>query len=152
MENPQLDFFGLNNGKNTGTAYAASYINSAAGETRFVETDDFLGSIWLNGEEIYDGFVLNAPRKSIAKFGSMVDLRINAADFTPPWTDLAGNVEKLESNRPQIKVTEQAQDLYFDALSKEVAEGKVKPTFYPLWVQQCEICTQYKALLIHLTV
>jgi alpha-mannosidase len=60
-------------------------------------------------------------------FGSSVDLRINAADFTPPWTNLAGNVEKLETNRPQIRVTGQAQDLYFDALNKEITEGKVKP-------------------------
>ncbi|HZH33606.1 MAG TPA: glycoside hydrolase family 38 C-terminal domain-containing protein, partial [Pyrinomonadaceae bacterium] len=60
-------------------------------------------------------------------FDSAVDLRINAADFTPPWTNLAGNVEKLETNKPQIRVTGQAQDLYFDALSKEIAEGKVKP-------------------------
>ena len=60
-------------------------------------------------------------------FNSSNDLRINAADFTPPWTNLAGNVEKLESNRPQIRVTGQAQDLYFDALNKEIAENKVKP-------------------------
>ncbi|MDQ3179753.1 MAG: hypothetical protein M3Q33_04460 [Acidobacteriota bacterium] len=60
-------------------------------------------------------------------FGASVDLRINAADFTPPWTNLAGNVEKLESNKPQIRVTGQAQDLYFDALNKEIAEGKTKP-------------------------
>ncbi len=60
-------------------------------------------------------------------FGSSVDLRINAADFTPPWTNLAGNVEKLEANKPQIKVTGQAQDLYFDALNREIAEGKTKP-------------------------
>jgi hypothetical protein len=60
-------------------------------------------------------------------FNSAVDLRINAADFTPPWTNLAGNVEKLETNKPQIKVTGQAQDFYFDALKKEIADGKVKP-------------------------
>jgi alpha-mannosidase len=59
-------------------------------------------------------------------FASSVDLRINAADFTPPWTNLAGNAEKLETNRPQIKVTGQAQDLYFDALNREISENKVK--------------------------
>ncbi len=381
LENPNIDFFSLNNGKSIGTAYAASYIDSTNDEMRFVETDGFLGSIWLNGEKIYDGFVLNAPRKATAKFrkgtnlllvrstgisgdyrrknggfaalirfwnseaslnasleavanpvqngtifylegfhvdpvylqdqrgysritlsntnqyvqslradsrygvylseidylkpyldthpedrdflretvrqgrvgtggsynqfnemtiggesivrnilygqamheamlgrrakslalwdvfghapqisqiaaksgftgitwskkisgfnpffydyaldgsrllhrrvdyaysfsgfgsgknytiddfrktterkfqetqtfGSSVDLRINAADFTPPWTNLAGNVEKLETNKPQIKVTGQAQDLYFDALNKEISENKLKP-------------------------
>ncbi|CAA9431948.1 MAG: GH38 [uncultured Pyrinomonadaceae bacterium] len=60
-------------------------------------------------------------------FNSAIDLRINAADFTPPWTNLAGNVEKLETNKPQIKVTGQAQDFYFDALKKEIADGKLKP-------------------------
>ncbi|HEX8288906.1 MAG TPA: glycoside hydrolase family 38 C-terminal domain-containing protein [Pyrinomonadaceae bacterium] len=59
-------------------------------------------------------------------YNSAVDLRINAADFTPPWTNLAGNAEKLEQNRPQIRVTGQAQDLYFDALNKEIAENKIK--------------------------
>lgn len=381
LENPNIDFFGLNGGKNVGTTYAASYVNSTNDEIRFIETGGFLGSIWLNGEKIYDGFVLNAPRKATTKFrkgtnlllvrasgvsgdywrknggfsalirfwnseaalnaslkaaansvqngtifylegfhvdpvylqdqrgysritlsntnqyvnslradpkygvylseidylkpyldthpedrdflreavrqgrvgtggsynqfnettiggesivrnilygqamheamlgrrakslalwdvfghapqisqiarksgftgitwskkiggfnpffydyaldgsrllhrrvdyaysfsgfgsgknytidnfrkmterkfqetqsfGSSIDLRINAADFTPPWTNLAGNVEKLESNKPQIKVTGQAQDLYFDALNKEIAEGKTKP-------------------------
>jgi alpha-mannosidase len=68
LENPRIDFFGLNNGKNVGTAYAASYISSDKDENRFVETDGFLGSIWLNGEKIYDGFVLNAPRKATANF------------------------------------------------------------------------------------
>jgi alpha-mannosidase len=68
LESPRIDFFGLNNGKNVGTAYAASYINSDKDEIRFIETDGFLGSIWLNGEKIYDGFVLNAPRKATAKF------------------------------------------------------------------------------------
>ncbi len=60
-------------------------------------------------------------------FNSAIDLRINAADFTPPWTNLAGNVGKLETNKPQIKVTGQAQDLYFDALNQEIAANKVKP-------------------------
>ena len=60
-------------------------------------------------------------------FNSSVDLRINAADFTPPWTNLAGNVEKLEAGKPNIKVSGQAQDLYFDSLNKEIAEEKVKP-------------------------
>jgi alpha-mannosidase len=59
-------------------------------------------------------------------FNSSVDLRINAADFTPPWTNLAGNVEKLETNRPQIRVSGQAQDSYFDALNREISENKVK--------------------------
>jgi len=68
LENPNIDFYNLNRGKNIGTAYAASYIDSTNDEIRFVETDGFLGSIWLNGEKIYDGFVLNAPRKAIAKF------------------------------------------------------------------------------------
>jgi alpha-mannosidase len=60
-------------------------------------------------------------------FGSSVDLRINAADFTPPWTNLAGNVEKLESQKPQIRVSGQAQDLFFDAAAEEIKLGKVKP-------------------------
>jgi alpha-mannosidase len=60
--------------------------------------------------------------------GSSVDLRINAADFTPPWTNLAGNVERLAKNRPQIKTTGQAQDLYFDALKTEIADGKLRPS------------------------
>jgi alpha-mannosidase len=59
-------------------------------------------------------------------FNSAVDLRINAADFTPPWTNLAGNAQKLEQNRPQIRVTGAAQDLYFDALAREIAEKKVR--------------------------
>jgi alpha-mannosidase len=65
--------------------------------------------------------------KETQSFGSSVDLRINAADFTPPWTNLAGNVEKLNKNNPQIKTTGQAQDIYFQALNKEIADGKVKP-------------------------
>jgi alpha-mannosidase len=65
--------------------------------------------------------------KETQSFGSAVDLRINAADFTPPWTNLAGNVEKLNQNNPQIKTSGQAQDLYFQALNKEIADGKVKP-------------------------
>ncbi len=65
--------------------------------------------------------------KEAQSFGSAVDLRINAADFTPPWTNLAGNVEKLNQNNPQIRTTGQAQDLYFQALNKEIADGKVKP-------------------------
>jgi len=59
-------------------------------------------------------------------FGSAVDLRINAADFTPPWTNLAGNAAKLEKNNPRIRVTGQAQDIYFRELAKEIASGKVK--------------------------
>jgi alpha-mannosidase len=65
--------------------------------------------------------------KETQSFGSAVDLRINAADFTPPWTNLAGNVDKLNQNNPQIRTTGQAQDLYFQALNKEIADGKVKP-------------------------
>jgi alpha-mannosidase len=65
--------------------------------------------------------------KETQSFGSSVDLRINAADFTPPWTNLAGNVERLNKNKPQIKTTGQAQDLYFQAVNKEIADGKVKP-------------------------
>lgn len=78
-----------------------------------------------------DNFLKMTERKFAEPitFGSSVDLRINAADFTPPWTNLAGNVERLESNRPQIRVTGQAQDLYFRALNKEIAEGKVTPPF-----------------------
>ncbi len=64
----RIDFFSLNNGENTGTAYAASFINSGADAIRFIETDGFLGLIWLNGEKIYDGFVLNAPRRAVARF------------------------------------------------------------------------------------
>ena len=64
--------------------------------------------------------------KETRSFGSSVDLRINAADFTPPWTNLAGNAGKLEKNTPRIRVTGQAQDLYFRELAKEIASGKVK--------------------------
>jgi len=76
-----------------------------------------------------DNFRKTTERKfaETQTFGSSVDLRINAADFTPPWKNLAGNVEKLESNKPQIRVTGQAQDLYFDALNKEISENKLKP-------------------------
>jgi alpha-mannosidase len=77
----------------------------------------------------FDNFLRMTERKfqESRSFGSAVDLRINAADFTPPWTNLAGNVEKLNQNKPQIKTTGQAQDLYFQALIKEIAVGKVKP-------------------------
>ncbi|MDQ3062810.1 MAG: hypothetical protein M3R14_08120, partial [Acidobacteriota bacterium] len=76
-----------------------------------------------------DNFRATTERKfqETQTFNSSVDLRINAADFTPPWTNLAGNVEKLASNRPNIRVTGQAQDLYFEALKKEIADGKTKP-------------------------
>ncbi|MBA3691851.1 MAG: hypothetical protein H0W77_00100 [Acidobacteria bacterium] len=76
-----------------------------------------------------DNFRATTERKfaETQTFNSAVDLRINAADFTPPWTNLAGNVEKLESKRPTIRVTGQAQDLYFDALDKEIAAGETKP-------------------------
>ncbi|MEJ7860856.1 MAG: glycoside hydrolase family 38 C-terminal domain-containing protein [Pyrinomonadaceae bacterium] len=76
-----------------------------------------------------DNFRATTERKfaETQTFNSAVDLRINAADFTPPWTNLAGNVEKLEANIPKIRVTGQAQDLYFDSLNKEIAENKVKP-------------------------
>ncbi len=79
----------------------------------------------------FDNFRRMTERKfaETQSFGSSTDLRINAADFTPPWTNLAGNVERLEANRPQIRVTGQAQDLYFRALNKEIADGKVKPPF-----------------------
>ncbi|MER3426796.1 MAG: hypothetical protein C4334_01660 [Pyrinomonas sp.] len=59
-------------------------------------------------------------------FGSAVDLRINAADFTPPWTNLAGNVERLERSLPKVEVTGQAQTRFFNALRAEVAAGKVR--------------------------
>lgn len=65
--------------------------------------------------------------KETQSLGSSADLRINAADFTPPWTNLAGNVEKLIQNKPQIRTTGQAQDLYFQAVNKEIADGKLKP-------------------------
>ncbi|MDQ3042470.1 MAG: hypothetical protein M3R11_08860, partial [Acidobacteriota bacterium] len=68
LESPNIDFYQIFGAKQIGTAYAATYINSEVNETRFVETDGFLGSIWLNGEKIYDGFVLNAPRKAVAEF------------------------------------------------------------------------------------
>ncbi len=76
-----------------------------------------------------DNFRKLTERKFIETqtFNSAVDLRINAADFTPPWTNLAGNVGRLEANKPPIKVTGQAQDLYFDALDQEIKSGKVKP-------------------------
>lgn len=77
----------------------------------------------------FDNFLRMTERKfaETRSFGSSVDLRINAADFTPPWTNLAGNVERLAKNRPQIKTTGQAQDLYFDALKKEIEDGKLRP-------------------------
>lgn len=76
-----------------------------------------------------DNFIKMTGRKfqEARSFNSSVDLRINAADFTPPWTNLVGNVERLETNRPNIRVSGQAQDFYFDALNKEIAEGKTKP-------------------------
>ena len=79
----------------------------------------------------FDNFRRMTERKfaETRSFGSSADLRINAADFTPPWTNLAGNVEKLEANKPQIRVTGQSQDLYFRALNKEIADGKLKPPF-----------------------
>jgi alpha-mannosidase len=60
-------------------------------------------------------------------FGSKNDLRINAADFTPPWTNLAGNVAPLEAQSPRIRVTGQAQDLFFDAVGEEIKQGVLKP-------------------------
>jgi alpha-mannosidase len=77
----------------------------------------------------FDNFRKMTERKfeETQSFGSSVDLRINAADFTPPWTNLAGNVEKLESQKPQIRVSGQAQDLFFDAAAEEIKLGKVKP-------------------------
>lgn len=57
--------------------------------------------------------------------GAHVDLRINAADFTPPWTNLAGNTAQLNEARPRIFVTGQAQERYFDALRREIEGGKV---------------------------
>jgi alpha-mannosidase len=59
--------------------------------------------------------------------GSKYDLRINAADFTPPWTNLAGNVAPLEAQKPQIRVTGQAQDLFFDAVNEEIRSGSFQP-------------------------
>jgi alpha-mannosidase len=77
----------------------------------------------------FDNFRKMTERKfeEARSFGSSVDVRINAADFTPPWTNLAGNVKTLDEQKPRIVVTGQAQDLYFDALKKEIADGKVKP-------------------------
>ncbi len=77
----------------------------------------------------FDAFRQMTERKfgEARSLGSAVDLRINAADFTPPWTNLAGRVARLNQNRSQIKVTGQAQTLYFAELQKEIAAGKVKP-------------------------
>jgi alpha-mannosidase len=77
----------------------------------------------------FDNFRRMTERKFVEtrSFNSSVDLRINAADFTPPWTNLAGNVTKLEQSRPRIRVTGQAQDFYFDALNEEIKNGVVKP-------------------------
>ncbi len=68
MVNPTIDFYESFGGKQIGTAYAASYINSEKAETRFLETDGFLGSIYLNGEKIYDGYSLNARKIAAANF------------------------------------------------------------------------------------
>jgi hypothetical protein len=78
----------------------------------------------------FDAFRRMTERKFAepVSLGSEVDLRINAADFTPPWTNLAGRGERLKLNRPQIIVTGQAQTRYFDHLRREIAEGKVQPT------------------------
>lgn len=77
----------------------------------------------------FDNFRKMTERKyeEARSFNSATDLRINAADFTPPWTNLAGNVETLENQKPKIRVSGQAQDFYFRELNKEIAEGKVKP-------------------------
>ncbi|MEO8074654.1 MAG: hypothetical protein ABI686_15570, partial [Acidobacteriota bacterium] len=74
LENPNIDFCQIFGAKQIGTAYAASYINSGKNEIRFIETDGFLGTIWLNGEKIYDGFVLNAPRRAVAEFRKGMNL------------------------------------------------------------------------------
>lgn len=75
-----------------------------------------------------DAFQQMTQRKfeEARSFGSSVDLRINAADFTPPWTNLAGNVERLERSLPKVEVTGQAQTRFFDALRAEIAAGKVR--------------------------
>lgn len=77
----------------------------------------------------FDNFRRTTERKfaEAQSFNSAIDLRINAADFTPPWTNLTGNVEKLEAQKPQIRVSGQAQDLYFRELNREIAAGKTKP-------------------------
>ena len=76
-----------------------------------------------------DNFRRMTERKfeETASFGSKFDLRINAADFTPPWTNLAGNVAPLEAQTPQIRVSGQAQDLYFESMNEEIKQGKIKP-------------------------
>lgn len=56
---------------------------------------------------------------------SNTDLRINAADFTPPWTNLAGSVEDLKNNRPSIITSGKASEFYFDNLKKEIETGQV---------------------------
>lgn len=57
--------------------------------------------------------------------GAHVDLRLNAADFTPPWTNLAGNAAQWNEARPRIFVTGQAQERYFDSLRAEINRGSV---------------------------
>ncbi len=75
-----------------------------------------------------DSFKTMTSRKfeETRSLGSTVDLRINAADFTPPWTNMAGNSEALRKNIPEIVVTGQAQDRYFDELRKEITAGRVR--------------------------
>ena len=113
LESPNIDFYQIFGAKQIGTAYAATYINSEVNETRFVETDGFLGSIWLNGEKIYDGFVLNAPRKAVAEFRKGENLLLVRASGVSGdywhknggfaalvrfWNDEAGINNSLESS------------------------------------------------------
>ena len=50
LQNSRFEFFNLNGGKTIGTSYAAAYVDAAKDEIRFIETDGFLGAIWLNGD------------------------------------------------------------------------------------------------------
>ncbi len=76
LRSSQLDFYVLFGGKTFGTAYTASYVNSSNDEIRFIETDGFLGAIWLNGEKIYDGYSLNVKKTASAKFVKGANLLI----------------------------------------------------------------------------
>ena len=76
LPSPQIDFFNQNGGKTVGTSYAAAYLDAAQDEIRFIETDGFLGAIWLNGEKIYDGFSLDVKKIAAAKFTAGKNLLI----------------------------------------------------------------------------
>ena len=59
-----IDFFNLGGSKTIGTGYAAALLSTESEIDRVVETNGFLGAIWLNGKKIYDGYSLN-PKTAV---------------------------------------------------------------------------------------